>query len=292
MNKLLVTRDEVIGSIGNLPGFPPVIAQILETLDDPEANMNFLVGHIQHDPVIAARVFSLANRASRSGHYSETGDLYAAVSLIGLNSVRDIAMTGSISGWSEKFASGKMPASYWSHSVAAGVCAQELARHIAAAVPPSTALIAGLLRDVGQLWLYCFDAGEFGKALDYSLASGTGIEVAERERFGVDHATIGAWLAEHWSLPANICAAIRHHHAPDSMLGEPLVPLVHVAEVLSNALDLTGRDENRVTAISARACKNLGLVWDGEIRPLFGQIEASSRYANTLIQFAGTIPED
>jgi len=52
--------------------------------------------------------------------------------------------------------------------------------------------------------------------------------------------------------------------------------------VLSNALDLGGRDENRVTPLSSAACQQLGLVWDAEIHPLLGRIEARSRHANTF----------
>ena len=93
---------------------------------------------------------------------------------------------------------------------------------------------------------------------------------------------MGAWLAEHWELPPGIVAAIRGHHAPDAALDSTLVPLVHVAEVLCNALDLGNRAENRVTYISSAACKQLELVWDENIRSLFGRIEARSRHANTF----------
>jgi HD-like signal output (HDOD) protein len=162
------------------------------------------------------------------------------------------------------------------------VCSEELALHTAAPASASAALIAGLLHDVGQLWLYRFKADSFSQAWPHALANGIGIEQAERERFGVDHSVIGAWLAEHWTLPANIVTAIRCHHAPEQALGEPLVPVVHVAEVVSNALDLTGREENHVTSISSAACSALGLTWDESARVLFGRMEARSRHANAL----------
>jgi HD-like signal output (HDOD) protein len=99
----------------------------------------------------------------------------------------------------------------------------------------------------------------------------------------VDHATIGAWLAENWTLPQSIVSAIHyHHHHAGVELDEPLVPLLHIAEVLSNALDLGGRAENRVTLISSSACSRLGIVWDENIRPLFGRIEARSSHANRV----------
>ena len=138
--------------------------------------------------------------------------------------------------------------------------------------------------DIGQLWLYRFDPEAYRSVWDAALAHSIGIEEAERERFGTDHSTIGAWLGEHWSLTAPIVAAIRSHHAPDSASNENLVPLIHVAEVVSNALDLTGRSENRVTALSGAACRQLGVQFNDEIRPLFGRMEARSRYANSFFQ--------
>ena len=54
--------------------------------------------------------------------------------------------------------------------------------------------------------------------------------------------------------------------------------------MLSNALDLTGRPENRVTSISRMACQQLGLLWGEDTHTLFGRMEARSRHANALFE--------
>jgi hypothetical protein len=66
------------------------------------------------------------------------------------------------------------------------------------------------------------------------------------------------------------------------------VPCIHVAEVLSNAHNLTSRGENRVTSISSAACRTLGLIWDESLRPLFGRMEARSSHANAFFQPGNT----
>lgn len=285
MSSTKITQDEVITRSKLLPGFPLIVSQILATIDNPEANLNELVGYIEHDPVIAARVLSLANvAATRIRQPSDVHDIHTATSLIGISSVREMALIGSLAGFAYDVAPTGISATFLEHSVAVGVCSEELVHYTTAQISTSVALVGGLLHDVGQLYLYCFNAGDFREVWRLALTHNIGIENAERERFGVDHSTIGAWLAEHWSLPANICAAIRYHHAPDFALDETLVPVVHVAEVLSNALDLGGRDENRVTTISARACQKLGLNWDDDVRSLFGRMDARSRHANALFQ--------
>ncbi len=278
-----ITRDEVVEGSSKLPGFPRIIALILDTIDDPEANTRTLTDHIGHDPVIAARVLSLANMASmQARRQSPVEDIYTATSLVGMNRVRQLAIVCGISEFVDDIAPPEIASTFWQHSVAVGVCCEELALHTPVPVPASAALIAGLLHDIGQIWLYHFNAEAFHATWNEALAHNISIEDVERERFGVDHSTIGAWLAAHWSLPESISAAIHYHHAPDAALTEPLVPLVHVAEVLSNALDLTSRDENRVTSISTAACDALGLTWDDSARSLFGRMEARSRHANAL----------
>lgn len=284
INTQTITRDTVIERSKELPGFPLAISQILTTLDDYEANLNVLAHHVKHDPVISARVLSLANiAATRTRQVSGISNIYTAISLIGIGKVREMTLVSSIADFSDIMAPALTP-SFWQHSVAAGVCGEELARYTSAPVSPDAALIAGLLHDIGQLWLYRFDSETFHTCRSQALIQSIGIEQIEREHFGVDHAIIGGWLAEHWSLPANICAAIRYHHAPDSALNDTLIPLVHVAEVLSNALNLASGEHNLVNSISSAACEKIGLTFDADILPLFGRIEARSRHANVMFK--------
>jgi HD-like signal output (HDOD) protein len=274
-----LTQELVISRSRSLPSFPAIVTDILATLDDPDGNLNALVRAINLDPLISARVLSVANTvALRGTRESEVCDINTATSLIGMNRVRHITMISSLSTFVAGAARSGLPPSFWQHSVAAGVCCEELALP----VPSAMALITGLLHDIGQLWLYHVDAAAVQVCWREATARAIGIEAVEREHFGIDHSTIGAWLAQHWGLPAPVVVAIGGHHQPESAMCSPLVSLMHVAEVLSNALDLAGRQENRVTYLSALACKNLGLVWADDIKPLFGRIEARSRHMNAF----------
>jgi len=289
MSSATLTRELVIKGSRSLPSFPVVITEILAALDDPDGNFDFLVHAISRDPIISARVLSVANTvAMRGTRDAEVCDIAMATALIGINRVRHITLISSLSTFVAGASRSGMPSSFWQHSVAVGVCCEELARHIIAPVAPATALVAGLLHDIGQLWLYHFNAQAVQACWREATAKAIGIDELERKYFGADHSLIGAWLAESWHLPTDIVAAIGGHHQPDAALGVTLVPLVHVAEVLSNALDLAGRAENRVTHLSSAACEQLGLVWNDDIRALFGRIEARSSHANAF--FGATTP--
>jgi HD-like signal output (HDOD) protein len=280
MERRRLSRAEVVSRSDALPAFPGIVLQILALIDDDEANLALLVEHICHDPVTAARVLSLANAAVlKLRRQKVIADLFTAVSLIGTGRVREMALLGSLGNFIGHF-SAAMPSTFWRHSVAAGMCAQELALSGRSGPALDAALIAGLLHDVGQLWLQCFRADAFDAAVAGAREHCIPICEAERECFGVDHAVIGGWLAEHWALPENICRAIRFHHLPEEALGDALVPVVHVAEVLANALDLSQGSDNHVCSFSVPACDVLGLKWSADVQPLFGRMEARSRHAS------------
>jgi len=271
-----ITRDRVLETADALPVFPRVIDEILICLEDPDASLEKLVRHVERDPVLAGRVFAQANAAAtRSRREPKVRDLFTATSLIGLSRLREIVIMTSLAGFlRDVLPPGLMPG-FWEHSSATGVSARELAHWTHR--PTDPALIAGLLHDVGQLWLCRFDPQAYARAWDKTVARELPILKAEREQFGIDHAQVGGWLAEHWGLPEAVVAAIRHHHVPDDALAEPLVAVVHVAEVLSNALDL-GAGDARVPYLSEKACDMLGLTWDEDVEAMFGRIDAVSHF--------------
>ena len=283
-----ISQEEVVSLCKLLPSFPLVTTLILAAVNDPDANLNQLAGYIEQDPVIATRVLSLANRAvSKTRNRVTILDIYTAISMIGIGNVREMVLVSSVTGFSAGKGCLLVPDTFWQHSVAVSVCAQELAQHFdAAQIPSQTALVAGLLHDIGTLWLYSFRHDEYLAAKRDAALRQVGMEKAEQSCFGVDHAMIGGWIGQHWGLPDSICLAITHHHAPDSVCDSAMVALLHVAEVMTNALDLGGGQDNRVTYISARACEKLGLIWGSESHPdfisLFGRITARGRRASAF----------
>lgn len=283
MEIMKVSRDMVIERRDSLPTFPRVIEEVLAGLDNPDANLNMLVRHVGRDPVLSGRVLAQANAAaSRTRANATVRDLYTATSLIGLARLRRMTIVTSLAGFIHGALPPGLSPGFWEHSAAAGVSAQQVAVH--ARIPGDTALIAGLLHDIGQLWLYRFAPDLFMAAWRDSVERKAAIDAAECARFGVDHAEIGAWLAESWGLPPPVCATIHRHHVPDTALSHPLIAVVHVAEVLSNALDVSGGESTRVTHISARACEQLGLRWDDSADALFGRIDAVSQFVATYFK--------
>lgn len=257
-----------------LPAFPLVVKDILHTLDDESAALSTLSDLVAKDPVITARIFSMANAAASAGSgRREIRDIQVALSLIGMARLREIALTVSIAEFSRAC---RMDRNFWRHSVAVGVATQELARQ--GQFSADIALVCGLVHDIGSLWMARCQPLEF-QMVRNSMEADPGLDIidAERLHFGADHCWIGAVLASAWGLPEPVIAAIAHHHDPEPPL-DKLVAATHVGEVLANALDLASPAAASVRHLSAAACTLLGLDWSQDMTYLFGRIEARVRH--------------
>ncbi|MBT9511130.1 MAG: HDOD domain-containing protein [Acidovorax sp.] len=256
----------------------------METVDDPDSSMAVLSDMVAHDPAIAARVLAVANKAAAGSRRGSVDDVFTATSLVGMQTVREIALLFSVSGFIQNLAGDWGRGAMWRHSVAVGVCAQELSAHVLKEVSINHAFIAGLLHDIGQFWLLLHDEDASVGCWTAARNAGSDICRAEESVFGVSHAALGAWLAHAWHLPSPIVSAIAGHHRPQVTVdGHVLVDVLHMAEVLSNALELGGSTHAHVTYLSDRACYRLGLAWDETLQPLLGRIEARAQYMATFL---------
>ncbi len=273
-----ITPAAILASLPKLPAFPGIVVHILKALDDENSSMTVLVNHLQRDPVIAGRILSAANRSSQHGHRA-LGGISAAVSFIGMRRVREIVLATSLVDFSRQTQGGRF---FWEHSLAVGICTQELAREFSLNL--DYALVAGLLHDIGKLWLSYLYAKDYQAMLDQLAQQPRPLCEAEREVFGMDHCRIGEVVAEHWGLPAQIIEAIGQHHQPNHPELGQLAAITHVAEAISNGLDLPYRDDNQVVDLSDHAIRVLGLDWTGDVHDLLGRMDARFQYTKALLQ--------
>lgn len=158
----------------------------------------------------------------------------------------------------------------WRHTLGVATCARALAEHLD--FSPEMAFTGGLLHDIGKLLMLAAAPADYATAIHLHQTEEVSLMAAELSVFGYDHAAAGGQLASMWRLPYEICEAIAAHHKPDDYSSE-LGDLMHVANVLSHALELGDAPDNRVPELSARACASLGLSWTS-FAGRFGEIEA------------------
>jgi putative nucleotidyltransferase with HDIG domain len=278
MNSVRLTLDDILKRANAIPALPQIVTRILDTLDDESANTDTLSEQISGEPAVVAKLLGAANAGAFGGHHVQS--LKQAILLLGVGRVKEITVATAIID--RYTAEPPFDAhALWLHSIGVAACAREVALHAGLDVEISG--IAGLLHDIGQLLLFGVEPKSYIEALNYKQRHNLDIIAAEREILGVDHAQAGGALARLWKLPPHVGDAIAGHHMTD-MLGvaSEIADVVHVAEVLSHALDLSQSDTNRVPLLSEMSCARLGIDWM-EFAGRFPRIEARFNNARATL---------
>jgi putative nucleotidyltransferase with HDIG domain len=230
MNEALLTR------IAQLRPLPQAVMALQAVLQDEGASVADCAARIRQDPALTARLLRLANSAFY-GVPGRVAGIDDAVQLIGLRSLRLLAMTAAVTlQFQAPPGAARWLDAFWRHTLAVAHLAQGLAER--RGLPVERAYVAGLLHDIGRLVLR--SAGP------------------EAESWGADHAAVGAAVARHWHLPEAVAAAIAAHHMPPGGGGAPtLIDVVHVADTLAHGLGFGYDEREQPPAIDAASWQRL-----------------------------------
>ncbi len=224
-----------IRGVDFLPSLPHAVVKLLDASLDEAASMSGIAEIAANDPGLTSQILRLAN-SPLFGVSRKVASLSQAVVNLGLQSVRSIAVSLSVY---ESFTDlSKVPnfslAGFWWHSLCTAICGKGLAIRVGYPCPEE-AFIAGILHDIGQLFLLKINASAWETIVQVASSGNTVVE-AEKKVWGTDHATAGAELLERWRLPPLVCDAVRYHHYRGIEIREamPLVRIVSLADRLSH----------------------------------------------------------
>lgn len=202
--------------------------RLLTLLDDPDSEARDIVPVIEADPVMTARIITLANSAA-FGTRTRAANAWAAVMVVGFNVVRALTAAGilGISPGSED-----APDGYFEHSLASAAGASVIARHASARA--SDAFSAALLHDIGALLLKRDKPAQWEEVL-VSTSEGSHSSLrAEARVFGRSHDEIALEVLEYLHFPDSILeAAGQHNQAPahaTSRLAQIVIAGIALAE--------------------------------------------------------------
>ena len=133
----------------DLPSFPEVIVKLGEVAEDPNSSSREVAAVMENDQALAAKVLKLVNSAFYS-FSKPVASLQHAVTLIGYNSIRSLAMSVSVKGMFKGLGDSFALESFWCHSLATAIAAKLLAEKNRFAFKDDM-FTAGLLHDVGIL---------------------------------------------------------------------------------------------------------------------------------------------
>jgi putative nucleotidyltransferase with HDIG domain len=101
------------------------------------------------------------------------------------------------------------------------------------------AYIAGIIHDIGEVFLSNFMRNEFQAVLDSIKDKPIKLVDAEAQQLGTTHCEIGLCMARKWNFPAVYCDVIYNHHTPTEATIDPvLCAIVNLSDLFCNVREL------------------------------------------------------
>jgi HD-like signal output (HDOD) protein len=238
-----------------LPGYPAVVASIQQVLNDDDVDIARVVTAIGSEPAIASQIVRMANSAALNPRRVPAADLRAAITRVGLNTVRSATVA---------FAMGQLRVAQdfrglereiedlWQRSVRVASLSQAIAKRLTQ-LNADAAMLAGLLQGIGRLYIL-------------ARASKHPALFADAQAYGhvvqTWHLQIAAALIENWGFAPDIIEAVRNSEDMDQDVRGPLT-LADVLAVAALLADYAGTPDTLKALVAAsRPFQRLQLDFD------------------------------
>ena len=201
-----------LDSLRQLPTIPFVISEVLSAVDNVNMSAASLANLIERDQTLTARVLAVAN-SPFYGFTRRISTIDLAIVLMGLNAIKEIVLSLVLQRFFSVVSNDDFDVkSFWYYSVYCGASSRYLARKLRYRIA-GEAFVAGLMHDIGILILIQNFSKQFLEIRRKQFLKRCSFVHAEKLVIKCTHADIGAWLAERWNLPEQLCNAIRNHHS-------------------------------------------------------------------------------
>jgi HD-like signal output (HDOD) protein len=254
-----------------LPSYPDVAERVRAALDDPRTSPARIAQVVGSDPALAARLLRVANSAVFNPAGKPITALPQAIARLGHELVRCAAVSFAVSQMKladELYAVRPQLQELWRKSTLVAAIAHEVARETRAA-NPDEATIAGLLHNVGRLYIVA-RAERYVATFEHS---GVWDEVLHDW-----HPQIGRSILEHWKFPEHIADAVAEQNTwdrarsprsglPDVLVcATSLVPCVYYRELIEDTLPAVSAFQR--LGLDVDRCRHLLTESAGRIRQL------------------------
>lgn len=278
--------NEIISAITKIPPFPKVAQKVMQMIADPDVSTRDLATVIKYDPSVTANVLKICNSAY-FGLNRKISSLDEGLIYIGHDILKDIIITSSSSG----FYKGQTGNGYqldegelWKHSVAAGIMAKLLVRHVKG-VESGAAYTAALLHDIGKLILSRYVEDEFQKIFFKVTKENYSFVEAEKECLGITHAELGGLILKQWEFSDDLVQAVAAHHDPDALRKAPLTALVSLGNILVISLGIGVGADGLATKLQGEVLRTFGISntdLDFLMADLIGEMEKAKELLQML----------
>jgi putative nucleotidyltransferase with HDIG domain len=212
VENVAVLSKAIVDNISALPPFPENILEIQRLIASEEADMGMVARQISKDPVLTADLLRLVNSAQYM-LAKRLDNITDAVKIAGMRSLKNLLFSyGTQQILGTDSAEKKI---LWEHCFKTAFYAFNIARklksnhHIIDDV-----YVSGMLHDMGKIIFSNVHPNLLEKIRHFCTERNIPHYTFEDLSAGINHAEIGALIAEKWNFPDSLIAAIRYHHHP------------------------------------------------------------------------------
>ncbi len=263
MEKLLEsnrTLDKIVGTIGDLPASPAIVAQLMNLTSDINTNIERVCQAISVDQSMTARILKISN-STFYGRSKEVGSLKEAVILLGFKTLRSMVLAASTRSLYDG-SDTRISEALWEHSLATALAGRIIARSVKHPYVEE-AFICGLMHDIGKLVLIQKIPAQYGRLIEIVERDQAVFIELEDQMLGFNHTDVGILLLHKWSFPQLLSETVFEHHLPKPSENEndstPLSYVVNLANQMAKGVDVGFNDARETDLAVLPAANILGL---------------------------------
>ncbi len=242
----------------SLPEIPTIVYELNEVIASPLSTADQVAQVINKSPSLTAQLLKTVN-SSFYGLPSKVDRVSLAVTLIGTRELSALALGISIMSIFKDIPRDILSMkSFLEHSLACGIVSRLMAAHKSMRQTEQM-FTAGLLHDLGRLIVLLNFPEQALDSIRHAARHCVCLHAAEQKRMGCHHAHIGRYLLNQWRLPLILENAVCFHHDPDDAPDPLPAAILHVADILVNALGIGTSGERLVPPLSVNAWESLEL---------------------------------
>jgi putative nucleotidyltransferase with HDIG domain len=245
-----------------LPEVPSIVLEMNEVISNPLSTADQMAQVINKSPSLTAQLLRIVN-SSFYGLPSPVDRVSLAVTLIGTRELSALALGISIMSLFKKIPGRLLNMQlFLQHSLACGIVSRLLAAHKAMRQTEQM-FTSGLLHDIGRLVTFIHFPEDILSCMGHAARTGVSLVAAEKDQFGCHHGHIGKYMLHQWRLPLSFENNVCFHHEPADAPDPAAAALIHVADLLVNALGIGSSGERCVPPLDPHAWEAAGLSPDG-----------------------------
>jgi HD-like signal output (HDOD) protein len=239
-----------------LPPFDGTAQKIQQEILKEDPDVRLIEKWIVSDQALTGQVLRVANSSFYRG-LVKVSTVRNAILRLGINEVSNIVtlVTQEQNYFSKDATLQEIMRNLWRHSVGCAIGAHWLAREAGFQPLVHEAFFAGLLHDVGKLFILKVveDLKRRGK-----MASQTSVALLNEAMESL-HAESGASLMGHWNLPQRYCNVARHHHDELVDPKDYLLLVVALSNRACHRIGIGPRKDSGIVLAAQPEAKTLGM---------------------------------